>query len=205
MDAVDYSACVLTHQVARIAENHLSDSDKVMAHLIQSFGPSQIVQRAFEPFQTLVNSIIGQQLSSKAADSIKGRVRQYAPGFTPEEFLEVSADQLREAGLSRAKLLYIREVAKRVIDGRLNFSSLQKKSDESVIEELVELRGIGPWTAEMFLIFGLKRANVLSIGDAGLRRAVRALYGESAKLEDFEELWQPYCSVASWYLWRFLD
>lgn len=195
----------LSTQTLRAAEQHLSGSCEVIARLIAKHGPCSIAAREFMPFQALVTSIISQQLSAKAADTIKRRVMVTAPNLTPAEFLVVSADVLRGAGLSFAKAKYIIELAQRVHDGRLDFNFLQCQSDENVIETLVELPGIGRWTAEMFLIFGLRRLDVLAKGDVGLQRATRLLYGEGANLENVGNRWRPYASVASWYLWRHLD
>ena len=176
-----------------------------MAQLVVAHGPCAIPVRELLPFKTLVTSIIGQQLSAKAADTIERRVLDIVPSFTPDRFLAVPLDALRGAGLSSAKARYIIELAQRVSDGRLNFHDLEAMSDKDVIATLVQLPGIGRWTAEMFLIFGLRRPDVLALGDAGLQRAVRLLYGEKATLDSVGELWRPYQSVASWYLWRHLD
>jgi DNA-3-methyladenine glycosylase II len=201
----------LTHSLSfskktlRKAEGYLSENCAVMRGLIALHGACPLAEQPYQPFQTLVSSIIGQQLSSKAAGTIKQRVRGLAPGFTSAGFLALTVDALRSAGLSLPKARYILELARRVGDGRLDFAALRHTPDEEVIAALVELPGIGRWTAEMFLIFGLHRADVLSLGDAGLRRAVRLLFGEEAKLEIAGQAWHPYCSIASWYLWRHLD
>lgn len=186
------------------AEIQLARSCEVMARLIGEYGGCPLgVSRP--PFQCLVTSIISQQLSKKAAHAIEGRVKLVAPGLTPEEFLAASPENLRRAGLSSSKIRYILELASRVDDGGLDLRSLQAKSDEGVISKLIELPGVGKWTAEMFLIFGLGRLDVLSLGDAGLQRASRLLFGESAQLHDIGQTWRPFRSVASWYLWRTLD
>lgn len=187
------------------AERHLSQSCPIMARLIVEHGPCSLADREFRPFQTLANSIISQQLSAKAADTIERRVQAIVPGFTPAGFLAVPPEALRAAGLSSAKARYILELAQRVSDGRLNLEAMQEMPDADVIAALVALPGIGQWTAEMFLIFGLSRPNVLSLGDAGLQRAARLLFGEDVTLDAVGQLWRPYCSVASWYLWRHLD
>lgn len=197
---------VLTSELAiRDAERHLSQSCQIMARLIIQHGPCPLADREFRPFQTLANSIISQQLSAKAADTIERRVQAIVPGFTPAGFLAVPTEALRAAGLSSAKARYIVELARRVSDGRLNLEAMQHTSDAGVIAALVELPGIGQWTAEMFLIFGLRRLNVLSLGDVGLQRAARLLFGDDAELEHVGQVWRPFCSVASWYLWRHLD
>ena len=187
------------------AEQRLRQSCRVMAQLIAQHGPCPLADREFRPFQTLANSIISQQLSAKASATIERRVLAVVPGFTPAGFLAVSSEALRAAGLSSAKARYIIELAQRVSDGRLDLEAMQQAPDAEVITALVELPGIGQWTAEMFLIFGLRRPDVLSLGDAGLQRATRLLFGDDAKLERVGQLWRPFCSIASWYLWRHLD
>ncbi|MDZ4153992.1 MAG: DNA-3-methyladenine glycosylase 2 family protein [Methylicorpusculum sp.] len=194
------SACTI-----RAAEKHLSQSCEVMSRLIVVHGSCSIADREFLPFQTLATSIISQQLSAKAANTIEQRVLSIVSSFTPASFLSVPVDVLRGTGMSSAKARHIIELAQRVCDGRLNFDALLKQDDEDVITALVDLPGIGRWTAEMFLIFGLKRPDILALGDAGLKRAARLLYGEDATLESLGQAWMPYCSVASWYLWRHLD
>jgi DNA-3-methyladenine glycosylase II len=187
------------------AEQRLRQSCRVMAQLIAQHGPCPLADREFRPFQTLANSIISQQLSAKASATIERRVLAVVPGFTPAGFLAVSSEALRAAGLSSAKARYIIELAQRVSAGRLDLEAMQQAPDAEVITALVELPGIGQWTAEMFLIFGLRRPDVLSLGDAGLQRATRLLFGDDAKLERVGQLWRPFCSIASWYLWRHLD
>jgi len=200
----------LTPVLMRAAESHLRHADPVMAGLIDHHGPCVLAERSHQPFHTLVTSIISQQLSARAADTIERRVAQLVPSpFRPEDLLQVPLERLREAGLSTRKATYMRELANRIIDGRLSFDVLASAADETVIEALVELPGIGRWTAEMYLIFGLKRPDVLSLGDAGLQRAVKMLYCANKRrnisLERIAENWAPHRSVASWYLWRHLD
>ena len=195
----------LSGETVREAERHLSLSCDVMFQLVVTHGACQLASREFRPFHTLVTSIISQQLSAKAADTIEQRLLEVVPALSPSRCLAVPFEVLRKTGLSRAKARYIVELATRVKDGRLNFDALRHQSDDDVIAALTDLPGIGRWTAEMFLIFGLKRADVLAIGDAGLRRAVRLLYGDTAELESVGRTWKPYCSVASWYLWKHLD
>jgi DNA-3-methyladenine glycosylase II len=194
----------------RIAERRLARTDPVMRRLISRHGRCPLADREFEPFHMLANSIISQQLSTKAAATIKQRVGIIVGlPFQVDKILSVPPEQLRGAGLSAAKARYIRELADRVSDGRLNFAELIAFDDESVIEKLVEVPGIGRWTAEMFLLFGLKRLDVLAQGDAGLQRAARLLYGKKRKsltlLPRVAEAWRPYRSIASWYLWRSLE
>nr|WP_311463986.1 DNA-3-methyladenine glycosylase 2 family protein [uncultured Ottowia sp.] len=176
-----------------------------MAGLIHTHGPCCLADREFRPFQSLANSIISQQLSAKAAGTIERRVQAIVPSLTPAGFLAVQPEALRAAGLSSAKARYIIELAQRVSDGRLNLEAMQEAPDADVIAALVDIPGIGQWTAEMFLIFGLRRPDVLSLGDAGLQRAARLLFGDDVELDHVGQAWQPFRSVASWYLWRTLD
>lgn len=194
----------------RRAERHLAKVDPIMKRLIARHGPCPLAEREFQPFHMLANSIISQQLSIHAAAAIKQRLALLTPPpFSAEGFLRISHEQLRGAGLSQAKARYIFDLAGRVCDGRILFDQIIAKDDEEVIETLAECPGIGRWTAEMFLIFGLKRLDVLALGDAGLQRAARILYGTKRKsktlLPRVAEAWRPYRSVASWYLWRSLE
>jgi DNA-3-methyladenine glycosylase II len=201
---------VVTQSAIRKAERHLAKADPIMQRLIAKHGPCPLAARKFEPFYMLANSIISQQLSTKAAAAIKQRLAVLVPPpFVPERFLQMSPEQLRAAGLSQAKSRYIVALASRVCDGRFLFDEIVGKDDEDVIETLAECPGIGRWTAEMFLIFGLKRLDVLAVGDAGLQRAARLLYGKKRRsktlLPHVAAAWRPYRSVASWYLWRSLE
>lgn len=197
---------ILTSERLRDAERHLCKSDRVMAKLVRKHGMCKLSGRTFRPFHALTTAIISQQLSVKAADTIASRVAQLTERpFVAGAMLAVPADALRAAGLSSAKARYIHALARRVEDGTLNFPHLRRQSDEAVMAALTEVPGIGRWTAEMFLIFTLKRPDILSLGDAGLCRAVRQLYGAGADFENLAEPWRPYRSVASWYLWRHLD
>ena len=200
----------LDKNLTRAAEKHLAKVDPVMKGLIKTYGPCSLASRNYRPFNTLVEVIISQQLSAKAAKTIKDRIVKIAGDpFRPSQFLEARNDELRAAGLSGAKLRYIKEVAGRVEDGRLSFDSFKAEESESVISTLIEIPGVGRWSAEMFLIFALKRPDVLAVHDAGLRRAARMLYvplaQKTSALEDISEQWRPFRSVASWYLWQHLD
>lgn len=188
------------------AENHLSGVDEIMARLVADYGDCPLMEMECLPFHTLTRSIISQQLSAKAAITIQRRVSQIVPTpFCPDEILAVSIESLRSAGLSSRKAGYIHCLAEHVVTGRLRFDELATYPDESVIIALMELQGIGRWTAEMFLIFCFKRLDILALGDTGLQRAARLLYGENINLENVGQLWRPYRSVASWYLWRHID
>jgi DNA-3-methyladenine glycosylase II len=196
---------ILSQHALRKAEKHLRHSDEIMSTLVSKHGPCPLAKHTLPPFQTLVTSIIGQQLSAKAADTIEARVMRVVGVFDPDAFLNVPIENLTRAGLSAAKTRYILELARRVHGGQIKFSILSRHPDDKVIASLTELPGIGQWTAKMFLIFGLRRADVLAIDDAGLQRAARTLYGPSAQLQYISKPWRPYCSVASWYLWKHLD
>jgi len=195
----------LTDRVRRDAESHLAQSDRIMRSLIGTHGPCRIGNRVRDPFELLASSIISQQLSVKAADTIEKRVRALLEEFNPSAVLSIPHDTLRGAGLSTGKAKYLHSLATHIVDGRLNFVAMKKSNNEEVIAALTEVHGIGRWTAEMFLIFGLRRADVLATGDVALQRAVRKLYGPRKTLLQVGKQWRPYASVASWYLWRSLE
>ena len=198
-------AAPLSVSDVRTAEKFLASACGVMAGLIKKLGACSLASHENEPFRSLVTSIISQQLSSKAADAIEERVRAVVGNYSPGEVLSADPDELRAAGLSRAKVRYIRELSELVGSGELDFGAIALMPDDEAAAALMGAPGIGKWTAEMFLIFGLRRPDVMSPGDAGLQRAVRLLFGEGAKFEEVFERWRPYRSVASWYLWRSLD
>lgn len=200
--------CVTELSVESIAEaeQHLCRVDVTLERLIALHKPCALAERRGPHFQTLAWSIAGQQLSAKAAATITQRVAMLVPPpFEAVSLLKVAPEELRIAGLSSRKAKCITALAERVVSGNLSLASLGTKTDEQVVDELTETSGIGRWTAEMFLIFGLGRPNVLSLGDAGLLRAKHLLYGESPSLEKLGDVWSPWCSVASWYLWKSLD
>ena len=190
----------------RVAERHLAKADAVMAGLIAAHGPCTLDDaRPAAPFRVLARSIVSQQLSTKAAETIAARVRSAIGGpIGPRRLLAVPPEALRGAGLSGAKVRYLLELSRRVVAGELDFAALAAVDDDAALASLTDIPGVGRWTAEMFLIFALGRLNVLALGDAGLRRAARSLYGVES-LAELEPRWQPYCSVASWYLWRAID
>jgi DNA-3-methyladenine glycosylase II len=193
----------------RLAERHLS-RDTIMARVVQRHGPCTLGSKKVDPFHTLCVSIISQQLSSKAADTIAKRVEALVGArgrMTHKHFRKVTLEQLRGCGLSNSKSKWLTDIADAVRSGELSFPQIAKMSDSEAIRALDALPGIGQWTAEMFLIFALHRLDVFSMGDVGLRRAVNTLYNGGRKLSDrrTEELvarWSPYRSVACWYLWR---
>jgi DNA-3-methyladenine glycosylase II len=189
---------------------HLQRADPVLRSIIDRVGRYRIEFR--EPdFETLVKSIVYQQLSGRVAAVIFGRLAEAAGGrLTPERILKLRPVRMRALGLSTQKTAYIRDLARHARDGRVSFEILPALSDDQVIEHLTVVKGIGVWTAHMFLIFALRRPNVLPTGDLGIRSAIRKAYGlqELPKPELMEELaepWHPYRSVATWYLWRSLE
>ncbi|MBV9156406.1 MAG: DNA-3-methyladenine glycosylase 2 family protein [Acidobacteriaceae bacterium] len=193
-----------------VATLHLQKADPVMAQIIQRVGPCQFAIR--EPtFETLARSITFQQLHGKAARSIFERLRK-AVGrrFTATAFLKLTQEELRACGLSRQKIASLTDLAERVARREINFRKLSALEDAEIISVLSQVRGVGVWTVQMFLIFALQRPNVMPLGDFGIRNAVRKAYGlpelpKPADLARMAEKWHPYCSVASWYLWRSLD
>ncbi len=194
------------------AVRHLKSSDKILSDLIIKHGPCQIKTSLDNPFHALANSIISQQISARAARAIKGRLFDLigTDRMEPDKILKLSPKNWRAVGLSRPKSKYIRELALAVRNGDLDFPSLSNSDDESVIEKLTAFSGIGRWTAEMFLIFGLGRPDVLSTNDAGLRKGFKIMYGlqdipSADEMLSISEPWRPYRSVASWYLWRVVD
>jgi DNA-3-methyladenine glycosylase II len=189
---------------------HLREADPVMRAIIDQVGAYQIQFRDPD-FETLVKSIVYQQLSGRVAGVIFGRVTDAAGGrLTPEGILKLRPGRMRTLGLSGQKTAYIRDLARHTRDGRVVFEELARLPDEAVIERLTEVKGIGVWTAHMFLIFALRRPNVLPTGDLGIRNAIRKAYGllelpKPAEMETLSEPWRPYRTVASWYLWRSLE
>ena len=193
------------------ALRHLAKRDKVMAGLVKQIKLQPLAARK-NHFQSLVTSIISQQLSVKAAATIEQRFVDLFKGRFPSssEILKKSDRVLRKSGLSGSKISYIKNIAREVEQGRLNFKKLSKKSDEEIIAELTQIKGIGRWTAEMFLIFSLRHLDIYSQGDLGLKNAVTKLYKinpkfHTRKLQTILENWKPYRSVASRLLWKSLE
>ncbi len=192
------------------AIRHLQKSDAVLGTIIHRVGEYRIEFREPE-FATLVRSIVYQQLSGRVAAVIFGRLAKAVGGvITPENILKLRPAGMRALGLSAQKTAYIRDLARHTRDGRVIFEELTGLPDEQVIERLTIVKGIGVWTAHMFLIFALRRPNVLPTGDLGIRSAIRKAWGmpelpKPAEIETLAKPWHPYCSVASWYLWRSLE
>lgn len=188
----------------------------MLARLIDADGPLDEEKRRRgrpkDSYGALLRSITGQQLSTKAAATIYGRVTDMFGGRTPtpEELLAADPEELRRAGLSYAKVRYVRDLAEHVLNGELELDRLTKLPDEEVSAQLTAVKGLGQWTADMFLIFHLARPDVLPVGDLGVRRAVERAYGlpdlpDAAQLMEIGEPWRPNRSLASLYLWRSLD
>lgn len=184
------------------AEQHLRSVDPVMARLIDSHGPCRLLERCADPFVQLITAIIRQLISRQAADAIEARVRTMAPRLEAEILAELDLQQLRSTGLSTRKADYIQQISRMQHCGELGLEALHDQPDAEISRQLTAIRGIGPWTAQMVLLFGYRRPDVLAPGDAALRRAVTRLYGEDVTLIDLQPRWSPYCSVASWYLWQ---
>jgi DNA-3-methyladenine glycosylase II len=187
----------------------LAAADPVMAGLIARY-PDCVLGNRGDPFQTLARAIVGQQISVKAADSIWARFATLAETVAPERIAALELDALAACGLSRRKAEYLRDLAGHFTDGRVEPARWKKMEDEAVIAELVDVRGIGRWTAEMFLIFNLRRPDVWPLDDIGLQKAVALHYlaGERPTpkiLRQHGERHAPWRTVATWYLWRSLD
>ena len=192
------------------AIHHLKASDPVLAGIIDRVGDYRIEFRDPD-FETLVKSIVYQQLSGRVASVIFGRLVKATGGkLTPGNILKLRPSRMRTLGLSGQKTAYIRDLARHTRDGTLVFEDLAELPDQDVIERLTQVKGVGVWTVHMFLIFALRRTDVLPTGDLGIRNAIRKAY-ELAELPTPVEMeamaarWRPYCTVASWYLWRSLE
>lgn len=188
---------------------HLMKKDRVMKRLIPRFGDACLQTRG-DAFVTLARSIVGQQISVKAAQTVWERFMALPRVMTPASVLKLKVDDMRAAGLSVRKVEYLVDLALHFDNGVLHVQSWESMSDEEIIAELIAIRGIGRWTAEMFLIFHFMRPNVLPLDDVGLINGISHNYfsGEVVSRSDAREValaWAPYCSVATWYIWRSLD
>jgi len=198
------------------ADEHLRSVDHVMRRLIDERGPIDPAtdRRGSrpDPYEALARAIVGQQLSTKAARSIWERLLEILGGklLPPAELLAMDPETIRSAGLSRSKVSFLLDLAQRIDDGRLDLARLADFADEDIVAELIEIKGVGPWTAEMFLMFHLGRPDVVSTGDLGIRRAVQIEYGLDdlpgpTDLERIAEPWRPHRTLGCLYLWRSLD
>lgn len=194
------------------AVRHLRRADPVMRKIVKAVGPCELRPGGRgDHFTTILRAIVGQQLSSKAAETIWNRLLElHANGrrIRPEDVLALRVGRLRSTGMSNAKVRYAKDLARRVASGELNLRSLSRRDDERIVAELIAVDGVGRWTAEMFLIFKLGRPDVWAVGDLGLRNAVKRAYRVEPTKDNLirvAEPWRPWRSVASWYLWRSLS
>lgn len=190
------------------AKAFLTENDPLLAPVITTY-PGELLQSRGDGFQTLARSIIGQQISVAAADSVWRKFEAQVQTVAPEQVMQQEEEQLRSAGLSRSKVVYLKDLARHFLENP-RFMELNHLEDEEIIRLLTGIHGIGRWTAEMFLIFHLMRPDVLPVADLGLQKAVWKRYfnGEKQPLSALTALgaqWKPYRSVATWYLWRSLD
>ncbi len=194
----------------RKAINHLKKCDPALAAIIEKVGPFRM-QYGPPEFHSLAEAIVYQQLNGKAAETIFKRFAAIAgEPLTPEGILKLTDEQMRGVGLSKQKSAYLKDLAAKTAAGLLDFAALPALSDDQVIQRLTQVKGIGVWTAHMFLIFSLRRPDVLPTGDYGVQAAIKKLYRKRKmpKPKDMERIaraWAPYRSVACWYLWRSLD
>ncbi|HSB68136.1 MAG TPA: DNA-3-methyladenine glycosylase [Candidatus Methylomirabilis sp.] len=191
---------------------HLRQADPVLGEIIERVGPCKL-QYAEPDFETMVRSIIFQQLNGKAARAIFARFKEAVGGgsrMAPHEVLALPPEKMRALGLSQRKVEYVRDLAEKTRAGVIEFSRLARLPDEDVIEHLTAVKGVGVWTAHMFLLFALRRPDILATGDFGIRSAIRKAYRlrklpTRARVEKLGARWHPHCSVACWYLWRSFD
>ena len=200
---------VATPEYWEEACKHLAKKDRVMRRLIPQFGDASLQSRG-DAFVTLARSIVGHQISVKAAQSVWDKFAVLPRKMTPANVLKLKVDDMRAAGLSARKVEYLVDLSLHFDGGLLSTSQWASMSDDAIIDELVAIRGIGRWTAEMFLIFYLLRPNVLPLDDVGLINGISRNYfsGEAVSRSEAREVaaaWAPYCSVATWYIWRSLD
>jgi DNA-3-methyladenine glycosylase II len=200
---------VATPEYWEEACKHLAKKDRVMRRLIPQFGDASLQSRG-DAFVTLARSIVGQQISVKAAQSVWDKFAVLPRKMTPANVLKLKVDDMRAAGLSARKVEYLVDLSLHFDGGLLSTAQWASMSDDAIIDELVAIRGIGRWTAEMFLIFYLLRPNVLPLDDVGLINGISHNYfsGEAVSRSEAREVaaaWAPYCSVATWYIWRSLD
>jgi DNA-3-methyladenine glycosylase II len=203
-------------KASRTAVAALREADPVMARLVDEnsagVGRDLKRERPGDAYGTLLRSIVGQQLSTKAAATIYGRLLELFGGHapTPKQLLKADPDAMRAAGLSRAKVAYLRDLAQHVEEGALELERLPELPDEEVAAQLTAIKGLGQWTADMFLMFHLGRPDILPVGDQGIRRAIQVAYGlrklpDAKRMQKIGKPWRPYRTLASLYLWSSLD
>lgn len=182
--------------------------DKHLGLLIEKYGRCKIIKHPQSKyFESIVRDIIGQQLSVKAASTIYARLKEALGAVSPTNIVKSKYENLRNLGLSSAKASYVRDLSESVLDQRLRLNKLDKMSDDAVKSELIKVKGIGKWTAEMFLMFTLARPDIFPIDDLGLRNGFKKVIGDytNARMEKYAKRWSPYRTVASWYLWQSLE
>jgi len=194
----------------RKAINHLKKSDPVLAAIIERVGPFHMEYGPPE-FHSLAEAIVYQQLNGKAAVTIFNRFAALAgEPLTPAGILKLTPEQMRSVGLSKQKSSYLFDMAERAAKGQLDFRRLHELPDDEVITHLTQVKGVGVWTAQMFLMFSLKRPNILPTGDFGVQMAIKKHYNKRKmpkplQMQKIAKCWEPYRSIACWYLWRSLD
>jgi DNA-3-methyladenine glycosylase II len=191
------------------AKAHLAKRDRVLRRIIREYPDANLRTRG-DAFQTLARSIVGQQISVKAAQAVWDRFEALSGRVAPATVVTLDETAMRETGLSRMKVAYLKDLAARFHAGELKPRRWSRMQDEAIVAELVQVKGIGRWSVEMFLIFHLMRPDVLPVGDLGLQRAMERLYNAGEPLtkdgmRSLAEPWRPWASVATWYLWRSLD
>ncbi|CQR45867.1 DNA-3-methyladenine glycosylase 2 [Paraliobacillus sp. PM-2] len=183
---------------------YLCERDPNLCKLIKVVGDLSITLKQ-NYFEALVKQVIGQQLSIKAARTIFGRVKTLCETIEPKTLESINDEQLRACGVSYKKIAYIRDLSRQILEGKIDLYSLVNQTSETIIKELTNIKGIGRWTVEMFLIFSLGKENVFSYGDIGLKRAINWLYQDSKNIDKMVEKWAPYKTVASLYLWEIVN
>ena len=209
---VNAGITMLTPTIIQKARRHLRSADPVMRRLMDAVGPFTLRPERRRRFSVLARAIISQQVSTAAARTIRGRLEAIIAngGLTAEGIGRLTEPQLRSVGLSRQKAAYLLDLARKSLDGTVRLDRISRLPDEAVIEMLTQVKGIGRWTAEMFLIFSLGRLDVLPVDDLGVRAAIRDLYGlgelpDKATCLEIAAPWRPYATMGSWYCWRSLD
>jgi DNA-3-methyladenine glycosylase II len=192
------------------ARRALMAADPRLAEIIRRTGRQRPDFTPRDPLAALVRALVSQQLSTKAAATIHGRVLQLMPSLTAENILRVDPADLRAAGLSNQKVAYLRDLAQHVSDGRLDLESLHQKTDEEVIQAIMAVKGFGRWSAQMFLMFCLHRPDVLPTGDLGIVKGMQGVLGMKRRpavktMERAAQVWAPYRTIACWYVWRSLE
>lgn len=206
-------ALSLSEAAFATARRVLMRRDPVLGAVIKKYRNRSLLDApATDPFSALVRTITAQQISTKAAATIHGRLVGLMPGgvATPAALRSISDEQLRTAGLSRQKSAYLRDLGEKVASGALPIDALHELTDEEVVQAIVKVKGLGRWSAEMFLMFRLRRPDVLPVGDLGILTATQRLYRlrkkpTAARMIEIGEAWRPYRTVACWYLWRSLE